>query len=198
MPRIAAGSVAEHVAQQEAAVFAAAIRLFGERGYDSVSLSDIAAEVGLARNSLYRYFPDKAHILLRWFARELPAEVARSRDALSGPEPVRERVQRWALDRLEYARTPEHALIANLTALIPDLDPQARAELAESHRLLQEPLDEALREAGLRRAEDRAVTAGLLTALVVGAAGQEAAGRSRRAVRARLRRGIDALLQPEA
>ena len=70
MPRITAGSVAEHVAQQERAVFDAAIALFTERGYSAVTLGDIAKEVGLARNSLYRYFPTKASILLRWYAEE--------------------------------------------------------------------------------------------------------------------------------
>ena len=43
-----------------------------------MSMGEIAAEVGLARNSLYRYFPDKAHILLEWFRDELPRQAARS------------------------------------------------------------------------------------------------------------------------
>jgi AraC-like DNA-binding protein len=46
VPRINADSVAEHVAQQEAAVLDAAVRLFVERGYRQVGLADIAAEVG--------------------------------------------------------------------------------------------------------------------------------------------------------
>src|SRR5690606_10118161 len=75
VPRISAESVAAHVARQEAAVLDAAVRLFSERGYSEVTIGDIAAEVGLARNSLYRYFPDKDHILLAWFRRELPGQV---------------------------------------------------------------------------------------------------------------------------
>ena len=45
MPRIAADTVAEHVALQEAAVVDAAARLFGERGVARVSLADIAAVI---------------------------------------------------------------------------------------------------------------------------------------------------------
>ncbi|WAX58234.1 TetR/AcrR family transcriptional regulator [Jatrophihabitans cynanchi] len=198
MPKIKAGSVAEHVARQEAAVFDAAITLFTERGFDAVSLGDIAAAVGLARNSLYRYFPDKAHILLRWFARELPAEVQRSRELLSGPEPARERIWRWAVARLDYAKTPEHALIANLSSVVPELDDAARAELADSHRQLQAPLDAALRDAGIRRPADRTVIAELIGALVLATAQQEAArdgmGRANHAARTHLRRAIDGLL----
>lgn len=197
MPRIKAGSVAEHVAQQEAAVFDAAITLFTERGYDAVNLGDIAAAVGLARNSLYRYFPDKAHILLRWFARELPAEVQRSRELLSGPEPARERIQRWAIARLDYAKTPEHALIANLSTVVPELDDAARAELADSHRQLQAPLDAALHDAGIRRAADRSVIAELIGALVFAAGQLEAQAiteGTRSPARRQLRRAIDGLL----
>ncbi len=50
MPRIKADNIAEHVAQQRAAVLDAAVRLFVERGFSEVGLADIAAEVGLARN----------------------------------------------------------------------------------------------------------------------------------------------------
>jgi AcrR family transcriptional regulator len=203
MPRISAGTVAEHVAQQESAVFEAAIRLFAEHGFEAVSLGDIAAEVGLARNSLYRYFPDKAHILVRWFARELPAELERARTLLRGVEPPRERIHRWALANLDYAMTPEHALIAKLSSIVPDLDEQSRAELADAHRQLQAPLDAALRDAGLRRASDRRVVAGLIAALVLAASEQEAAlrretGAARRgghsAARTHLLRAIDGLL----
>ena len=76
MPRISADTIAEHVARQEAAVLDAAVRLFVERGYREVGLADIAAEVGLARSSLYRYVPDKAHLLVQWYRREVPAQTA--------------------------------------------------------------------------------------------------------------------------
>ncbi len=159
MPRIKANSISQHIAEQEAAVFAAAVRLFSERGYDNVTLADIAAEVGLARNSLYRYFPDKAHILVRWFEQELPRQVERSRELLAGPEPVRERIERWALATLDYADTPEHALAAELETLVPELDQQTRRQLADSHAQLNAPLDEALKEAGvespIRTRDDR-------------------------------------------
>lgn len=155
MPRIKAASVAEHVAEQEAAVFAAAVRLFTERGYDQVTLADVAAEIGLARSSLYRYFPDKAHILLRWFQQELPRQIERSESILRGDGEPGVRIERWALDQLDYAAGPEHELIARIGALVPELEPAARAELASSHDRLLAPLLDALGEAGIARAERR-------------------------------------------
>ena len=172
MPRISAASVAEHVARQEQAVFDAAISLFTERGYGAVTLADIAAEVGLARNSLYRYFPDKAAILLRWYRAELPAQAARSAELLSGSERPAARLLRWAEAQIDYARRPEHALIAAMAEAAPDLDPDARAELAESHHQLLAPVTETLAATGLEGDELDSATE-LLWGLVLAQAARE-------------------------
>jgi AcrR family transcriptional regulator len=195
VPRISAGSVAEHVAQQEAAVFDAAMRLFVARGYAAVSLGDIAAEVGLARNSLYRYFPDKAHILVRWLRRELPEQAARSRELLGGDGPPEQRVRRWAIDQLDYARRPEHALVAALPDVARGLDEATRAELADSHRDLLAPLAATLAEAGVAAAE-RDGTVELIGALVLGAAEREARTGTDAALRERTLRAVGALVAP--
>lgn len=169
MPRISAASVAEHVARQQAAVFEAAIRLFVERGFEAVSLQDIAAEVGLARSSLYRYFPDKAHILLEWLRHELPEQVRLSEAVLSGDDPPPVRLHRWAELQMDYARRPEHGLLAALGERAPLLDDADRAELADSHRRLGEPLARVLGEAGVPPDQQSAAVE-LLSGLVLLAA----------------------------
>lgn len=172
MPRISAGSVAEHVAQQEQAVFDAAIRLFTERGYPAVTLADIASEVGLARNSLYRYFPDKASILMRWYRSEMPTLTQRSSDLLGGDDDPEQRIERWASAQIDYAHQPEHALIAALGQAAVDLDPSDRAELADSHRQLMAPLHQALAESGLT-GDERTATADLLWNAIIAQARRE-------------------------
>ncbi|MEZ5136913.1 MAG: helix-turn-helix domain-containing protein [Acidimicrobiales bacterium] len=69
-PRITAPTIAEHAACQETAILDAAADLFAERGVVGTEMADIAEAVGIARSSLYRYFPDKDHILLAWFERD--------------------------------------------------------------------------------------------------------------------------------
>ena len=194
MPRITADSVAEHVAQQEAAVFDAALRLFIERGYSEVTLADIAAEVGLARNSLYRYFPDKAHILVRWLRQELPREAARSRERLTGSEPALELIKAWAIDQLDYARRPEHRLLADLPQVARHLDDATRAELADSHRRLMAPMGEALARAGLEEHAERSAVIDLIGAMVLAAANREAQTGTDPVLRARLLNGLDGLV----
>jgi len=193
VPRISADTVAEHVERQEAAVFEAALRLFLERGYAAVSLADIAAEVGLARNSLYRYFPDKAHILVRWLRRELPEQVAESKRLLGGEGDPVARIRRWANYQLDYARQPEHGLIAAFPDVARNLDAATRAELADSHRELLAPLDGALAEAGLGAADERAAAAELIGGLVLTAAARESRQGKDTAVRTQLDRAIEAL-----
>lgn len=44
-------------------IFQAACRLFAQRGFDGVSMRDIAFECGVSKATLYHYFPDKDSIL---------------------------------------------------------------------------------------------------------------------------------------
>jgi AcrR family transcriptional regulator len=194
MPKITAPSLAEHVATQEAAVFEAAVTLFLERGYDQVSLADIAAAVGLARNSLYRYFPDKAHIMVRWFRSELPVQVAIAADALGGGASLEVRLRRYVDAQLDYAATPAHALIASLIEVIPTLDEQVRLEFLASHRDLLAPLEEALTRAGVEDAAERGMLADLIGGLVNAGGAREARLGRDEAMRQRIVATIEQLI----
>src|SRR5215471_14001655 len=50
-------------------VYAAALRLFTEKGYHATSMQDIAAAVGLYKGSLYHYIGGKDELLARVFER---------------------------------------------------------------------------------------------------------------------------------
>src|SRR5205823_14469724 len=52
-------------------VYAAALRLFREKGYHATSMQDIAAAVGLYKGSLYHYIGGKEDLLVQVFERAM-------------------------------------------------------------------------------------------------------------------------------
>ena len=57
-------------------VYAAALRLFTEKGYHATSMQDIAAAVGLYKGSLYHYIGGKEDLLVQVFERAMDGLLA--------------------------------------------------------------------------------------------------------------------------
>lgn len=193
MPKIAADSVHEHVARQKAAVIAAAVQLFNERGVRDVTLADIANEVGLARNSLYRYFPDTAHILAAWFRVTITPLVELSNRIATSGEPVADRLGQWIDAQFDYLTAPDHAAMLMASNEMTALPDDVRAELGAGHRELYGSLAQILRD-GFTDQHDRDLTTVtmLIAATVRSAAELARAGTDPAIVRAELRRATTA------
>ncbi len=196
MPRITGANIEEHVRAQEAAILDAAALLFVRQGYGATTLGDIADSVGLARNSLYRYFPDKEHILLRWFARETGPLAARSVAVLDADRPPLERIEEWVDLQLDYVADPAHAVGAQLMQEAEALSPSARRQIDDGHRRLYELLGRVVVEVTRRPAES-AFTTSLVTAMVAEAARRSLEQPLRPRERTRLHRAVRAVLGAE-
>lgn len=68
-----------HVAREDAIV-QAVNRLLAEKGFDAMTVDEVAAEVGIAKASLYRHFPSKEDLAAAAMARTLE----RAQEYLSG------------------------------------------------------------------------------------------------------------------
>ncbi|MGW0752426.1 TetR/AcrR family transcriptional regulator [Streptomyces sp. NPDC002587] len=66
---------------------ATALELFLERGFDAVSVADVAAAAEVSKPTLFRYFPTKEDLVLERFAdhQDEAARVVRDRPAGQGP-----------------------------------------------------------------------------------------------------------------
>ncbi len=65
-------------------VVRAAVRLFGGRAYDGVSVDDLVTHLGVHRNSLYKTFGSKRGLYLKALRRHLADDVSPLLDALAG------------------------------------------------------------------------------------------------------------------
>ena len=108
--------------EKEAAIQAAAERLFAERGYAATRTADIAQAAGVTERTLFRYFPDKDALLRRVL---YPALLAMAGEPLEAPS-----FARWfdglLRARLEGARGNQHAMRLVLVELMTSADTRQR------------------------------------------------------------------------
>ncbi|GAA4723729.1 mycofactocin system transcriptional regulator [Nocardioides endophyticus] len=127
------------VATSHAQIEAAAFRLFAERGFESVTMADIAAEVGVGRRTLFRYFESKNDIPWGQFASTLDgfrAILAETPDDV----PLAEAVQRAVLAFNEYPADayPPHRDRMRLILETPALQAHSVLRYAEWRAVIAE------------------------------------------------------------
>jgi len=111
MPRIAAANIEEHVRLQNERITKAARKLFVRNGFHATDLGDIAQEVGLARNSLYRYFDNKDALLLECVREDMAPHLERFASLVpSYPDPA-ERIIALVNFQFDLATGPAHATL---------------------------------------------------------------------------------------
>ncbi len=67
-------------------ILAAASKMFADRGYEAVTLREIAKEIGYTHAVIYQHFPDKWHILVE-LSRETIGRMVQSFDAIAAEHP---------------------------------------------------------------------------------------------------------------
>src|SRR6202167_6832771 len=63
-------------------ILAAASKMFADRGYEAVTLREIAKEIGYTHAVIYQHFPDKSHILAE-LSRETIGLMIQNFDAIA-------------------------------------------------------------------------------------------------------------------
>ncbi len=86
MPKIIGGSLHEHRIQTRHKLYTALSTLMAEKGFDSITLADIAARAGVGRTAVYNHFKDKDALLLGFIAHETEQYVSNLERALAEVE----------------------------------------------------------------------------------------------------------------
>ncbi|WP_324716671.1 TetR/AcrR family transcriptional regulator [Carboxydochorda subterranea] len=130
------------------AILAAAARLFGERGYEATTASDIAAEAGVSIGTLYSYFRDKRQIFLSLYASALDSlsglDIA---GALLSPDPL-ETIRALLARVLPYDAA--HYALQRAWVGLTVRDPDVARCGEQIHRFLYDKLLAAVRQAQAR------------------------------------------------
>ena len=130
-----------HKARTSAAIAAAALQLFAERGFDAVTVAEVAAAAGVGERTLYRYAADKEELLFTGDA-QWRAEVAAALAARPAEEPPFAALRAVSLavpGELE-GRRAEVRRRAAVIAAAPALAARERAKQAAWEALLAEGL----------------------------------------------------------
>ncbi|MER8084697.1 helix-turn-helix domain-containing protein [Streptomyces sp. NPDC094048] len=183
MPRIRAATVVEHHAQQRLALVRAARELLEGGDAEDVTFTAVARATGLARNSLYKYFPGRPELLAAVVEDAMPRWTDAIRAGMSAAGTPEEKIAAYVSSQLELVRSGEHR-IAQALAGVRDAT-VVRDSAVRAHRELLTPLIDALTDLG---EEDPRRTALLLQGIVNAAttaieSGDDHAAVTERAVR---------------
>jgi len=134
----------------------AATREFSEKGYGRASLNQIVGEAGIAKGSIYQYFPDKKGLFLYTFdaAVKIIRATLKRVKAGSSEADFFERVRRSLLAGFDFSRKHPRIYAAYLRVVF-DADAPLRDELLRRIRLFSLDYLSGLAEEGLRRGELR-------------------------------------------
>ena len=146
VPKLWTDTIEEHRRAVHDAALDTAAALVQEHGLASVTMLKIAAETGIGRATLYKYFPDVEAILVAWHERQIARhlqQLAEVRDQAGGPARQLEAVlEVFAMIQYEHHGT-------ELAALLHRGEHIARAQ-QQLHAFISDLLTEAAKTGGVR------------------------------------------------
>ncbi len=193
MPRIEASNIEEHIRMQTGRILDAAGDLFRERGYRRTDMNDIARRIGLARNSLYRYYPNKDHILLACVQRDMAPYLEQVRELESEYRDPRDRIDAWIDLQMKIATGPCRATM-EMIGEIRETSPKFRREIRALHEPPARVIGGAIAELMGGTDRDARTLAAMIHSMVQSAADQGISRGDFPAVVGELKRSIARIL----
>jgi AcrR family transcriptional regulator len=102
MPKVTGGSIDAHRRLTRQRIFDAFSTLLYERGYDAITLADVASAAGMSRTTMYNYFSDKDALVVAFADKEAAQYVAHLREVLAPVENPVDRLRLFVAEQLRY------------------------------------------------------------------------------------------------
>lgn len=153
MPKIIGGSLAEHRGQTRERILQAMVDLLNTRGYDSITLADIAAAADIGRTAMYNYYPDKESVLLDLAEHETGQYVRKLRFALAGLDNPIKRLAAFVRMQLAELATQHFAAASLRSALSEQGRYKMYQHVAPLTAILRDILSDAVTEGYLPDAD---------------------------------------------
>jgi AcrR family transcriptional regulator len=163
VPKISAPTVAEHRAQRLRALLEAARELVAAQGPEALTLSALAAQVGLSRPSLYEYFRSRDDLVAAMVEDELPRWITELEAEIHRHADPADRITAFVRTQLRMLADGRHSALVVLAGHA--LGPAAQERIMAEHSRLFAPLVTALTNLGVDQPELRArLIQGIVTA----------------------------------
>jgi len=143
VPKIIGGSLSEHRERTRLKLFAALATLMLERGFDALTMSDIAAKAGVGRTAVYNHFPDKEALLLAYMTHETEEYVASLEQALDGIDDPVDQMRTYVRKQAQLKRVYRLAPGPDLRSVV---SPATQAQLRSHASLLATVLTRILEQ----------------------------------------------------
>jgi AcrR family transcriptional regulator len=168
MPKIIGGSLHEHRAQTRQKLFTALSSLMTDRGFDTITLAEIAAAAGVGRTAVYNHFPDKEAMLLGFITHETEQYVQTLERALADVDDPVEKLRTYVRQQARLTRVFHLAPGPDLRSILSrPAQHRLREHAVLVETILRRILDEGI-EAGELPPQDVEVTVGLVNACLSG------------------------------
>lgn len=149
-------------------LFEALSSLMQERGFDSLSLADIAAEAGIGRTAIYNHFPDKETLLVAYINHETAKHLATLESALHSVSEPLEKLRIYIRRHFQMKQFFHFSSGPSLNQVVsPETWAELRGHIGVVERHLHEILGEAI-AAGDIPAQDIGTSTLLVHSIVTG------------------------------
>lgn len=140
----------QHKARQRDHIIDTAVALLGEHGVSGVSMSGLAKQAGVSRQTLYNYFPDFNTILAAYSRREMERNEAELQARLAAIEDPAERLEAFVRASIESLAHQIHTIGWD-TPLAPTTGDHAASHMHHVGRLVAEILADGVQAGAFRK-----------------------------------------------